>query len=41
MSYLGIFGLDFQNNIDSFEISTLKFVKLQNFQKKKKKKKNS
>ena len=32
--YLGIFGLEFENNIAIFEISTLEFVKLRNFVKK-------
>ena len=36
MSHLGIFGLEFENNIVIFEISTLEFVKLQNFAKKQK-----
>ena len=36
MSYLGIFGLKFGNNIVIFEISTLKFAQLQNFKKKQK-----
>ena len=36
MPDLGIFGLEFENNIVIFEISTLKFVKLQNFAKNKK-----
>ena len=30
----GIFGLEFENNIVIFEISTLEFVSLQNFAKK-------
>ena len=30
----GIFGLEFENNITMFEISTLEFVWLQNFMKK-------
>ena len=36
MSDLRIFGLEFENTIDMFEISTLKFVSLQNFVKKQK-----
>ena len=36
MPYLGIFGLGFKNDIIIFEISTLKFVLLQNFAKKQK-----
>ena len=35
MPYMGTFGLEFQKPIVIFEISTLKFVKLQNFTKKK------
>ena len=34
MFYLGIFGLEFQNNIVIFEISTPQFVKLRHFVKK-------
>ena len=34
MPYLGIIGLEFENNIVIFEISTLKLVKLSNFVKK-------
>ena len=34
MPYLGIFGLEFKNGIVKFQISTLKFVQLQNFVKK-------
>ena len=34
--YLGIFGLEFENNFVIFEISTLKFLYLQNFMKKQK-----
>ena len=34
MLYLGIFGLEFQKSIVIFEISTLKYVELQNFAKK-------
>ena len=34
MPYLGVFGLEFENNIVMFEISTLEFVLLQNFDKK-------
>ena len=34
MPDLCIFGLEFKNNIVIFEISTLEFVKLQNFAKK-------
>ena len=34
MPYLGIFGLEIQKTIIIFEISTLKFVLLQNFVKK-------
>ena len=30
MPYLGIFGLEFENNIVIFEINTLEFVKLLN-----------
>ena len=30
----GVFWLEFENNIDIFEISTLKFVQFQNFMKK-------
>ena len=29
MPYLGIFGMEFENNIVTFEISTLKFVKVE------------
>ena len=36
MAYLGIFGLSFQKTMVIFEISTIKFVKLQNLPKKKK-----
>ena len=36
MPYLGIFGLEFEKIILIFEISTLKFVWLQNFVKKQK-----
>ena len=36
MPGLGIFGLEFQKTIVIFEISTLKFVQLQNFAKKQK-----
>ena len=36
MPYLGIFGLEFENNIVMFEISTLEFFQLQNFVKKQK-----
>ena len=36
MSYLGILGLEFQKTIVTFEISIVKFVKLQNFAKKQK-----
>ena len=36
MPDLGIFGLEFENNIVIFEISTLQFVYLQNFTKKQK-----
>ena len=36
MPNLGIFGLEFENNIVTFAISTLKFVYLQNFTKKQK-----
>ena len=36
MPDLCIFGLEFKNNIVIFEISTLEFVKLQNFAKKQK-----
>ena len=31
MPYLSISGLEFENNIDIFEISTLEFVSLQYF----------
>ena len=31
MPYFGIFGLEFENTIVVFEISTLEFVYLQNF----------
>ena len=34
--YLGIFGLEFLKAVVIFEISTLKFVKFQNFPKKQK-----
>ena len=34
MPDLGVFGLEFENNIALFEISTLEFVYLQNFTKK-------
>ena len=34
MRDLSIFGLEFENNIAIFEISTLEFLKLQNFVKK-------
>ena len=33
MSGLGIFGLEFENNVVIFEISALEFVLLQNFEK--------
>ena len=36
MPYLGVFGLEFQKNYCHIEISTLKFVYLQNFTKKQK-----
>ena len=36
MPYLGILGLEFQKIIVIFEMSTLQFVKLQNFVKKRK-----
>ena len=36
MPYLGIFGLEFEKIVLIFEISTLKFVWLQNFVKKQK-----
>ena len=36
MPHLGIFGLEFENNIVIFEISTLEFVQLQNFAEKQK-----
>ena len=36
MSHLCIFGLESENNITIFEISTLEFVYLQNFVKKQK-----
>ena len=36
MSYLGIFGLKFEENIIIFEISTLEFVEIQNFAEKEK-----
>ena len=36
MPDLGIFGLEFENNIVIFEISTLEFVQLQNFAEKQK-----
>ena len=36
MLHLGSFGLEFENNIVKFEISTLEFVYLQNFAKKQK-----
>ena len=36
MPYLGIFGLEFDDNILIFEISILEFVQLQNFVKKQK-----
>ena len=36
MPYLGIFGVEFSKTIVIFEISTLKFVLLQNFTKKQK-----
>ena len=36
MSYLGIFGLEFDKNIVIFEISTAEFAKLQNFRGKQK-----
>ena len=36
MPYLGISGLEVKNNIVMFEISTLKYAKLQNFMKKQK-----
>ena len=36
MPYLGIFGPSFQKTMVIFEISTVKFVKLQNLPKKKK-----
>ena len=35
MPYLGIFGLEFENNIAIFEVSTVEFIQLQNFVKKK------
>ena len=35
MIYLGIFRLEFENNIVIFEVTTLEFVKLQNFTKNK------
>ena len=35
MPYLGIFRLEFENNIVIFEISTLEFAQVQNFVKKK------
>ena len=31
MAFLGIFGLEFENNIVIFDISTLEFVYLENF----------
>ena len=34
MPDLGVFGLEFQKTIATFEINTLKYVKLQNFVKK-------
>ena len=34
MPYLGIFRLEFENNIVIFEISTLKFAQVQNCEKK-------
>ena len=36
MPYLGIFGLEFENSIVIFEISTLEFIKLQNLEEKQK-----
>ena len=36
MPYLSIFGLEFENYIVIFEMSTLKFVLLQHFRKKQK-----
>ena len=36
MPYLGIFGLEFENNIEIIEISTLEFVITQIFAKKQK-----
>ena len=36
MPYLGVFGLEFKKTIVIFDISTLKFVYLQNFTKKQK-----
>ena len=36
LPYLGIFGLEFEDNFIIFEFSTLDFVKLQNFAKKQK-----
>ena len=34
MTYMGIFGLEFESNIDVLDITTLEFAKLQNFVKK-------
>ena len=34
MPYLGIFGLELENNIIMFKVSTLEFVKLRNIVKK-------
>ena len=36
MPYLGVFGLEFKKTVVIFDISTLKFVYLQNFTKKQK-----
>ena len=36
MIHLGTFGLEFENNFVIFDISTLKFVYMQNFTKKQK-----
>ena len=36
MPYFGIFGLEFEKTVVIFEISTLKFVYLQNFAEKQK-----
>ena len=31
MPYLGVFGLEFENNIVIFDVNTLEFVYLENF----------